>query len=132
PYGELCWRCAGDDHPDHIAGARLVHDAMALAPGIYAEVGYLSYPSQERPSNLPPEQAAAKTEVFLTYMRHDYRYCRDPARCTQPAGPEAAWVSRIYYVSHRNTPAALLAQSGRPILLTVDEYSNNASLLADG
>jgi len=132
PYAELCWRCAGDDHPDHIAGARLVRDAMARAPGIYAEIGYLNYPSQERPSNLPSAQAAAKTEVFLAYMRHDYRYCRDPARCAQPAGPEAAWVSRIYYVSHGNTPAALLAQSGGPILLTVDEYSNNASLLADG
>ncbi len=32
PYQSLCWRCAGHDHPDHIAGARLAEDAMALAP----------------------------------------------------------------------------------------------------
>ncbi|MER1968312.1 PIG-L family deacetylase [Castellaniella sp. GW247-6E4] len=132
PYTELCWRCAGNDHPDHIAGARLVREAMAQTPGTYAEVGYLNYPTQERPGNLDPVQTAAKTAVFLTYMRHDYRYCRAPARCDRPAGPEAAWVSRIYYVSNRNTPATLLARPGGPVLLTVDEHANVVSLRADG
>ncbi len=132
PYAELCWRCAGNDHPDHIASARLVREAMARAPGIYAETGYLNYPSQERPGNLDPAQAAAKTQVFLAYMRHDYRYCRDPAHCDRPAGPEALWVSRIYYVSNGNTPATLLARPGGPVLLTVDEHANTVNLRAEG
>jgi LmbE family N-acetylglucosaminyl deacetylase len=31
PYTQLCWRCAGHGHPDHIASARLVRAAMLRA-----------------------------------------------------------------------------------------------------
>jgi LmbE family N-acetylglucosaminyl deacetylase len=100
PYAQLCWRCTGHDHPDHISGARLVRDAMAQAPGPYASAAYLDYPSQERPANLTPEQARRKTEAFRIYASNDYRYCNNPASCRQPTGPAAAWVQRRYYISN--------------------------------
>lgn len=132
PYTQLCWRCSGNDHPDHIASARLVREAMAATPGLYAQVGYLSYPSQERPSNLDSLQTARKTQVFLTYMRHDYRYCGQGAHCDRPAGPEASWVSRQYYVSDAQTPAAIIATRNGPALLTLDEQSHHVSIRAPG
>ena len=98
PYERLCWRCAGHDHPDHIAGARLVRDAIARSAGSYATRSYLNYPSQEKPANLTPKQILRKTEAFRRYARHDYRYCKDAATCLEPTGPAAAWVQRQYYV----------------------------------
>ncbi|GAA0782457.1 hypothetical protein GCM10009108_25210 [Castellaniella ginsengisoli] len=97
PYRSLCWRCAGHDHPDHIAGARLVEDAMALAPGDYARTRYLNYPTQERQANLDAVQTARKTMIFLRYMRDDTRLCPPGADCSAPKGPEALWVGRQYY-----------------------------------
>src|SRR5690606_16232406 len=98
PYAKLCWRCAGHGHPDHIASARLVRDALTLAPGNYAETGYIDYPSQERASNLAQAEIARKTEIFRRYAWNDYRYCAGPESCKEPAGPAAAWVQRAYYV----------------------------------
>uniref|UniRef100_UPI00333E64FE PIG-L family deacetylase n=1 Tax=Castellaniella defragrans TaxID=75697 RepID=UPI00333E64FE len=97
PYRSLCWRCPGHDHPDHIAGARLVEAAMALAPGAYSRTAYLNYPSQERRANLDAAQIARKTEIFLRYAKDDPRSCRPGTDCSKPKGPEAAWVRRQYY-----------------------------------
>src|SRR3546814_423097 len=108
-YTALCWRCRGHDHPDHIASARLVHDAMDVSRGNYAQVSYLNYPSQERAANLTAAEAASKAHAFLTYARADHHYCKHPEACPGPAGPEAAWVNRIYYVPSGNTPPILLA-----------------------
>jgi LmbE family N-acetylglucosaminyl deacetylase len=101
PYASLCWRCEGHDHPDHIASARLVTEAMRQAPGTYVRIAYLNYPSQERPANLDAGTAARKTRIFLDYMRQDPRYCPDQSACQHPRGPEAAWVWRQYYASCR-------------------------------
>jgi LmbE family N-acetylglucosaminyl deacetylase len=101
PYERLCWRCAGHDHPDHIAGARLVRDAIARSAGSYATRSYLNYPSQEKPANLTPIQTLHKTEAFRRYALHDYRYCKNAATCLEPTGPAAAWVQRQYYVTSK-------------------------------
>lgn len=127
PYTALCWRCAGHDHPDHIASARLVRDAMQMAGGVYAKTAYLSYPSQERESNLTPEEIANKTSSFLEYARNDYRYCPVPETCQGPAGPEALWVSRIYYVSGSNTPAVLLPSAAQGYSLFAVGERNQAA-----
>lgn len=129
PYTALCWRCVGDDHPDHIASARLVRDAMQQAGGNYARTGYLNYPSQERAPNLSATEVEHKTSAFLTYARNDYRYCPVPAQCQGPAGPEASWVSRIYYVSHADTPAVLLPDALQGYtLFAVGEHNRAANL----
>lgn len=107
-YTALCWRCAGHGHPDHIAGARLVREAMLAAPGRYAQVGYMDYPIQERTINLGQDEIDRKTAAFRRYAWVDYRYCRGPEQCREPAGPAAAWVQRQHYVSRRNLAAALI------------------------
>ena len=94
PYTQLCWRCAGHGHPDHIASARLVREAMLRVPGNYAEAGYIDYPSQERASNLDPAEIAGKSVIFQHYAWNDYHYCAGPSGCKEPAGPAAAWVQR--------------------------------------
>lgn len=109
PYAELCWRCTGHDHPDHIASARLVHDAIQQEHGNYAEVAYVDYPSQERVANLSPTETLEKTDAFRRYAWNDYRYCTNVESCQEPAGPAAAWVSRTYYVSRNNVAPAVLA-----------------------
>ncbi|MGB6009276.1 PIG-L family deacetylase [Castellaniella sp.] len=106
PYTQLCWRCRGHDHPDHIAGARLVRDAMRLAPGSYLAQAYLGYPSQEQPANLSATERAFKTGTFLRYMVDDPRYCRPHAPCSRANGPAAAWVWRQYRI---DADGALLA-----------------------
>lgn len=128
-YTALCWRCVGNDHPDHIASARLVRDAMEAASGNYARTGYLNYPSQERETNLTPDETLRKTDAFLEYARNDYRYCADPSQCKGPAGPEASWVSRIYYVSESDTPGILLPAAGKGyFLFAVGEHNRAANV----
>lgn len=128
-YTSLCWRCIGNDHPDHIASARLVRDAMAVAGGNYARTGYLNYPSQERATNLTPDETQRKTHAFLEYAQNDYRYCAEPSQCKAPAGPEASWVSRIYYVSDNNTPGILLPDADKGyFLFTVGEHNRAANV----
>lgn len=128
-YTALCWRCAGHDHPDHIASARLVRDAMNMAGGVYAKTSYLTYPSQEREANLTQDETANKTSAFLEYARHDYRYCPVPEKCLGPAGPEASWVSRIYYVSSQNAPAVLLPDTTKGYsLFAVGEHNQAANV----
>ena len=87
PYTQLCWRCAGHGHPDHIASARLVREAMLRVPGNYAEAGYIDYPSQERASNLDPAEIAGKSVIFQHYAWNDYHYCAGPSGCKEPARP---------------------------------------------
>lgn len=106
-YQDLCWRCKGHDHPDHIASALLMDDAMMAAPGLYSRRAYLDYPSQERAVNLTHDEAARKTAVFLRYMRDDPHYCPDPEDCATVRGPEAKWVWRQYTVrDHQATATA--------------------------
>ncbi len=102
PYTQLCWRCAGHGHPDHIASARLAREAMLRAPGNYAEMGYVDYPSQERATNLTQAEIASKSLTFQHYAWNDYHYCAGPSGCKEPAGPAAAWVQRAYYVSRQD------------------------------
>lgn len=129
PYSKLCWGCVGDDHPDHIASARLVRDAMVLAPGDYAQVGYVDYPTQERPPNLSSYEILRKSRVFRRYAEHDYHYCENAAQCKEPLGPAAAWVERSYYVEPRVTPPSLLADGhGGFLLFAVGEKSSAANV----
>src|SRR3546814_20216602 len=90
PYTKLCWRCAGHGHPDHIASARLVREAIAQAPGNYAETGYIDYPSQERDANLADAEIASNSALFRHYAWNNYHYCSWPVRCPAPAGPAPA------------------------------------------
>ncbi len=129
PYTELCWRCIGHDHPDHIASAKLVHEAIAQEPGNYAEVAYVDYPSQERDANLSAMETSEKTETFRRYAWNDYRYCTEGKLCQEPAGPAAAWVGRSYYVSRRNAPPILLPGPGLGFsLFTVGEANRAANV----
>ena len=98
PYQELCWKCVGHDHPDHIAGARLVVEAMKLAPGSYVRTTYLNYPSKERQANLDTAAITRKTEIFLRYAVEDPKICPTRSSCAHPKGMEAIWVGRKYYV----------------------------------
>src|SRR5690606_25382307 len=106
--------CAGHDHPDHIAGARLVVAAMALAPGAYTRTTYLNYPSQERQANLDMAQMARKTEIYLRYAMDDPKTCPPGTPCTRPLGPEAAWVGRQYYVEQAGASPVLAGADPTP------------------
>ncbi len=114
PYRSLCWRCAGHDHPDHIAGARLVDAALALAPGPYSRTVYLNYPSQELQANLDAAQTARKTEIYLRYAEDDPLSCPPGADCSAPRGPEAAWVGRQYYARSAAQPLQARAPQAKP------------------
>ncbi len=131
PYDQLCWRCAGHSHPDHIASARLVREALAQAPGNYAETGYVDYPSQERSANLSDAEIAGKTEVFRRYAWQDHHYCKDAASCHEPAGPAAAWVQRAYYVSRHDAAPELLADAHGGLTLAAAGETNDAVNLWD-
>lgn len=128
PYTELCWRCAGHDHPDHIASARLVRDAIRQDQGSYAEVAYVDYPSQERVANLSPQETREKSEAFKRYAWNDYRYCASAEHCLEPAGPAAAWVGRLYYVARPDAAPVLLPDNGGGLrLFATGELSRAAS-----
>ncbi|VFR19293.1 hypothetical protein ANDO1_3743 [plant metagenome] len=131
PYTALCWRCAGHSHPDHIASARLVREAMLQAPGNYAETGYIDYPSQEREINLAEAEIASKAEIFRRYAWNDYHYCKGPEGCQEPAGPAAAWVQRAYYVSRADTPPRLQVDARGELLLLATGEANDAVNLWD-
>ncbi|MGB6242122.1 MAG: PIG-L family deacetylase [Castellaniella sp.] len=111
PYTKLCWHCPGHDHPDHIAGAKLVREAMQIASGSYLVQAYLGYPSQERPANLSTTETALKTTTFLRYMANDPHYCRPQAPCSRPKGPETAWVWRQYRIGPDGQPLTAVQQA---------------------
>lgn len=127
PYTQLCWRCAGHGHPDHIASARLAREAMLRAPGNYAETGYIDYPSQERATNLADAEIASKSVIFQHYAWNDYHYCAGPTGCKEPAGPAAAWVQRAYYVSRQDV-APQVYPDGRGGLVVFAAGETNAAV----
>lgn len=127
PYTQLCWRCAGHGHPDHIASARLAREAMLRVPGNYAETGYIDYPSQERATNLADTEIANKSLIFQHYAWNDYHYCAGPTGCKEPAGPAAAWVQRAYYVSRQDI-APQLYPDGRGGLVVFAAGETNAAV----
>jgi LmbE family N-acetylglucosaminyl deacetylase len=127
PYTQLCWRCAGHGHPDHIASARLAREAMLRAPGNYAEMGYVDYPSQERATNLTQAEIASKSLTFQHYAWNDYHYCAGPTGCKEPAGPAAAWVQRAYYVSRQDI-APQLYPDGRGGLVVFAAGETNGAV----
>ena len=130
PYTSLCWRCIGHDHPDHIASAKLVRDAMLLAPGNYDEAAYVDYPTQERGSNLTVAEIASKVAAFKRYAQDDYQYCPVPAACKEPLGTAASWVQRTYYVVRHDVPPALtVARHGSYLLFTTGERNSAANVL---
>jgi len=126
PYTQLCWRCAGHGHPDHIASARLVREAMARVPGNYAETGYVDYPSQERDANLADAEIASKSEIFRQYAWNDYHYCSGPQGCMEPAGPAAAWVRRSYYVSRHDVAPELFPDPQGGLMVFAAGEANDA------
>ncbi|HYG42003.1 MAG TPA: PIG-L family deacetylase, partial [Bordetella sp.] len=126
PYTKLCWRCAGHGHPDHIASARLVREAIAQTPGNYAETGYIDYPSQERETNLADAEIASKSEIFRQYAWNDYHYCTGPTGCQEPAGPAAAWVRRSYYVSRHDVAPELFSDPQGGLMVFAAGESNDA------
>lgn len=126
PYTKLCWRCPGHGHPDHIASARLVRDAMAAVPGNYAQIGYLDYPTQEHDSNLSVAEIQSKTDIFRRYAWKDGHYCKGPENCQEPAGPAAAWVQRAYYASRHNSGADLLVDASGQLSLFAAGEQNDA------
>src|SRR5690606_7186123 len=126
PYTKLCWRCAGHGHPDHIASARLVREAIAQAPGNYAETGYIDYPSQEREANLADAEIASKSEIFRQYAWNDYHYCSGPQGCMEPAGPAAAWVRCSYYVSRPDVAPELFPDPQGGLMVFAAGEANDA------
>ncbi|CZZ88582.1 lipoprotein [Bordetella ansorpii] len=131
PYTQLCWRCTGHSHPDHIASARLTREAMALVPGNYAEAGYVDYPSQERAANLSDAETTLKSEIFRRYAWEDYKYCKGPQGCQEPAGPAAAWVQRSYYVSRQDFAPELYSDARHGLLVFAAGEANDAVNLWD-
>lgn len=127
PYTSLCWRCAGHGHPDHIASARFVREAMLQAPGVYTAVGYVDYPTQDRAANLNQLEINEKTAAFLRYAWLDRRYCAKGTDCQQPFGPTAAWVSRSYYLSRHDSAPAMAADRDQLLLAATDEWNNQIS-----
>ena len=126
PYIKLCWRCPGHGHPDHIASARLVREAMLAAPGNYAQTGYVDYPIQEQARNLTLSEIHHKTEIFRRYAWHDQHACKGPAICQEPAGPAAAWVQRSYYTSRADYPASLLSDGAGKLSFFASGEQNDA------
>ncbi|WP_080747932.1 PIG-L family deacetylase [Alcaligenes faecalis] len=126
PYTQLCWRCSGHGHPDHIASARLVREAMLAAPGNYAQIGYVDYPIQEQARNLTLNEIHSKTEIFRRYAWHDQHACKGPAVCQEPAGPAAAWVQRSYYTSRADYPTSLLSDKEGRLSFLVSGEQNDA------
>lgn len=126
PYTKLCWRCTGHGHPDHIASARLVREAMLAAPGNYAQIGYVDYPIQEQARNLTLNEIHSKTEIFRRYAWYDQHACKGPAICQEPAGPAAAWVQRSYYTSRADYPASLLSDSSGRLRFFASGEQNDA------
>ncbi|QDQ88069.1 PIG-L family deacetylase [Alcaligenaceae bacterium SJ-26] len=125
PYARLCWRCNGHDHPDHISSARLTREASLLAPGPYARIGYVNYPTQERQVNLADSETARKTDIFRRYAWQDNRYCPTGRDCNSPAGPTAAWVARIYYVTPPDSTVSLMpGAAGSLQLLGTNQYDS--------
>ncbi|MEN5251181.1 PIG-L family deacetylase [Alcaligenes aquatilis] len=126
PYTQLCWRCTGHGHPDHIASARLVREAMLAAPGNYAQIGYVDYPIQEQARNLTLNEIHSKTEIFRRYAWHDQHACKGPAVCQEPAGPAAEWVQRSYYTSRADYPASLLSDKEGKLSFFASGEQNDA------
>ncbi len=128
PYNKLCWRCIGHDHPDHIASARLVRDAMAVTSGNFEAISYVDYPNQERPVTLTLKQLSEKSRIFNLYAQYDYLYCSVPMNCKEPLGPAALWAERQYYSTQSDTPVSVVHTEGTgSLLFTRGEYSNAAA-----
>lgn len=90
-------------HTDHLATARLVRWALDGRVGGPPVEAYRDYSISEWGPNLSDEEVTAKTEMFQTFVRHDYDICH-----TGP-GTECApddwqnsqyneWMTRQYYV----------------------------------
>lgn len=59
PYTQLCWRCAGHGHPDHIASARLVRAAMLRAPATMPRPATSTTPARNAPATSPKTRSPA-------------------------------------------------------------------------
>ncbi|WP_144712468.1 PIG-L family deacetylase [Curtobacterium pusillum] len=84
------------DHSDHHTVAYLTDEVQRRSAGPHRFSGYLGYPVAERPSNLTPEQVAAKQAAFFAYAAYDGETCSTEETCA--LRPEGAWLRREYTV----------------------------------
>lgn len=132
PYTKLCWKCKGHDHPDHIAGAKLVHEALNRLPGNYASYSYINYPLLEYPNNLSTVQIKEKSETFNEYARFDHHYCEIPKICKEPKGTAFDWVQRSYFAPRQSdTVHPIYDPVNHKTILMVRGELNNAINVSD-
>src|ERR1700759_4088335 len=75
-YDKLCWLCGeNNDHPDHIAGAKIARDAMKWRYyGTAMSQFYVGDPAAGRAGNLNSAESDAKSRVAAWYGMHDSKY----------------------------------------------------------
>jgi LmbE family N-acetylglucosaminyl deacetylase len=61
----------GDDHSDHVQGAKFVFNAHLLYAGPHQLVVHRDYNISLEPENLTTQQKTDKTNIFCTYAAHD-------------------------------------------------------------
>ena len=60
-----------ENHPDHVAGARLTREAAAGYAQPLIEINYRDYNIADVPQNLSPAQVSRKTDILDRYYRYD-------------------------------------------------------------
>ncbi|WP_407992281.1 PIG-L family deacetylase [Kitasatospora sp. CMC57] len=98
-----------EDHPDHVAAAQFVADAVLLHPYDVVQVNYRDYNIESCPANLEPTAASGKLGIFAEYQSHDH----------STGNYHSEWLSRMYYRWSRGTSWAGLNQDGRPQVFVV-------------
>ena len=85
-----------EDHPDHLAAARLATEAQASYRAPHTLVQYEGYGTAHRPPNVAADDLAGKKAAFYAYSAHDAHACRSDAACT---GRYGLWLRRQYVLA---------------------------------
>lgn len=104
PYLDVCWLCGeNNDHPSHIASAKLAMEALANSGVNALAQSYVDYPLSGRPLSLSLTQSTAKSQTAAWYGKYDYVYSCTQGPSGQPvcawdSGAEGVWVKSQYHI----------------------------------
>ena len=82
------------DHSDHHSTAYFTRAAHRAYRTPHTFTGYLGYPMESRPANLPAAARATKLSIFLAYARHDDHVCSTRLQCRANAAYTARFARR--------------------------------------